>query len=36
MIFVDTWAWLALAVKRDQFHAIAKAQHQKFRKAKQR
>jgi predicted nucleic acid-binding protein len=35
MIFVDTWAWLALAVKRDQFHAIAKAQHQKFRKANQ-
>jgi len=33
MIFVDTWPWLALAVKRDQFHAAAKAQHQKFRKA---
>jgi predicted nucleic acid-binding protein len=36
MIFVDTWAWLALAVKLDQFHAIAKAQHQKLRKANQR
>lgn len=36
MILVDTWAWLALAVKRDQFHAAAKAQHQKFRKANQR
>jgi predicted nucleic acid-binding protein len=33
MTFVDTWAWLALAVKRDQFHAAAKAQHQKFRTA---
>src|SRR5947209_2672180 len=32
MIFVDTWAWLALAVKQDQYHAVAKAQHQKFRK----
>jgi predicted nucleic acid-binding protein len=33
MILVDTWAWLALAVKRDPFHATAKAQHQKFRRA---
>jgi predicted nucleic acid-binding protein len=33
MILVDTWAWLALAGKRDQFHAVAKAQHQTFRKA---
>jgi predicted nucleic acid-binding protein len=33
MIFVDTWAWLALAVKRDQYHAAAKAQHQNFLKA---
>ena len=31
MILVDTWAWLALALKRDQFHAIAKAAHQRFR-----
>jgi predicted nucleic acid-binding protein len=36
VILVDTWAWLALAVKRDQFHAIAKAQHQKFRKENRR
>ena len=36
MILVDTWAWLALAVKADQFHAAAKAQHQKFRKANRR
>lgn len=34
MILVDTWAWVALAVKRDQFHGIAKAQHQKLRRAK--
>jgi uncharacterized protein len=33
MILVDTWTWLALAVKRDQFHAVAKAQRQKFRRA---
>src|SRR5438128_11738202 len=33
MIFVDTWAWIALAVKADQFHAAAKGQHQKLRKA---
>jgi uncharacterized protein len=33
MILVDTWAWLALAVKRDQFHAVAKAAHQRFRPA---
>ncbi len=25
MILVDTWAWVALAVKRDQFHTVAKA-----------
>ena len=36
MILVDTWAWIALAVKRDQFHAEAKAQHQTFRKAKRK
>jgi len=33
MILVDTWAWVALAVKRDQYHAVAKAQHQKLRRA---
>jgi predicted nucleic acid-binding protein len=36
MILVDTWAWLALAVKQDRFHAAAKAQHQTFRKANRR
>ncbi len=33
MILVDTWAWIALAVKRDQYHDIAKSQHQQFRGA---
>ena len=33
MIFVDTWAWIALAVKRDQYHATVMAQHQQLRKA---
>ena len=30
MIFVDTWAWLALALRRDQHHVAAKEQHAKF------
>ena len=33
MIFVDAWAWIALAVKKDQYHASAKAQHKRFCKA---
>lgn len=33
MIFVDTWAWIALAVKQDQFHQIAKTQHDLSRQA---
>jgi predicted nucleic acid-binding protein len=33
MIFVDTWAWIALALKRDQHHAQAKAQHQHLQRA---
>lgn len=36
MIFVDSWAWIALAVKRDQYHGVAKAHHQKLRKANRR
>ena len=32
MVFVDTWAWISLAVKQDQHHGAAKAQHRKFRK----
>ena len=27
MIFVDTWAWLALALRRDQHHESAKRFH---------
>lgn len=33
MIFVDTWAWIGLAVKRDQHHAAVTAEHQKLRQA---
>src|SRR5262245_30873578 len=36
MIFVDTWAWVALALKRDQNHRRAKAAHKAFRKAGRR
>ena len=30
MIFVDTWAWIALADQSDQYHAIAAGQHRKL------
>jgi predicted nucleic acid-binding protein len=30
MVFVDTWAWLALAFRRDQHHTAALAQHAQF------
>jgi predicted nucleic acid-binding protein len=36
MIFVDTWAWLALAYARDPYHAIAVRQHQLFRQQRRR
>ena len=34
MVFVDTWAWLALAHKRDPYHAAAVQQHRAFRNQK--
>ncbi len=36
MILVDTWAWVALADRRDQYHRTAKARHRKFRRAGRR
>lgn len=33
MIFVDTWAWIALADRRDQYHQRAKAEHQRLFRA---
>jgi predicted nucleic acid-binding protein len=30
MVFVDTWAWIALAVPRDQHHAAAKRHQAEF------
>ena len=35
MIFVDTWAWVALAAKRDQHHRRAKAVHQRLQRSRQ-
>jgi predicted nucleic acid-binding protein len=32
--FVDTWAWVALASKRDQHHRQAKAQHKLLQRAR--
>src|SRR5438046_728556 len=34
MIFVDTWAWVALALKLDQFHQKAKRTHKQLLRAK--
>jgi predicted nucleic acid-binding protein len=36
MIFVDTWAWIALADKSDQYHAAATKQHRKLLKKRRR
>jgi len=36
MIFVDTWAWLAIAYAKDPYHKVASAHHQHFRRQKQR
>jgi predicted nucleic acid-binding protein len=35
MIFVDTWAWLALAYKKDPYHAIAVRQHRALQQRRQ-
>jgi predicted nucleic acid-binding protein len=34
MIFVDTWAWAALALKLDQYHQKAKRGHKQLLRAK--
>ena len=34
MVFVDTWAWLALAYAKDPYQASAAAQHREFRRRK--
>jgi predicted nucleic acid-binding protein len=36
MVFVDTFAWLALALRRDQHHASAKQRHAELVKAGRR
>jgi predicted nucleic acid-binding protein len=33
---VDTWAWVALADRSDQYHQIAEKQHRKFLKKRRR
>ncbi|MBI3469159.1 MAG: type II toxin-antitoxin system VapC family toxin, partial [Planctomycetes bacterium] len=34
MIFVDTWAWVAMACKRDQHHRRVKTQHKLWQRAR--
>src|SRR5262249_13961470 len=36
MIFVDTWAWIALAAKRDQHHRRVKTMHKSLQRARRR
>jgi len=36
MIFVDTWAWVALAVTDDQYHGAAKKEHARLKKKRLR
>jgi predicted nucleic acid-binding protein len=36
MILVDTWAWVGLADRRDQYHRQAKAQNKKLRRTARR
>lgn len=33
-VFVDTWAWLALAYAKDPYHVTAASQHREFRRQK--
>ena len=35
-VFVDTWAWLALALSHDQFHEAAKRRHTELFRAGRR
>ncbi len=36
MIFVDTWAWVALALTKDQYHRIAITAHRHFLRQRKR
>ncbi len=36
MIFVDTWAWVALALTKDQYHRIAITAHRRFLRQRKR
>jgi len=36
MIFLDTWAWVALACKRDQYHSRVSAEHRRLQQAGRR
>ena len=36
MIFVDTWAWIALARENDQYHDLATPEHIRLKKKRQR
>jgi uncharacterized protein len=36
MTFVDTWAWVALANRRDQYHALARQTYAQLRRARRK
>ena len=36
MIFVDSWAWIALGDRSDQFHRAAEKCHRKLKRQRQR